>query len=161
MLQRPEHSNSCMTGSNPSSDTCQDGKQAKTTGVSKANRPKLPRPSGPPPQCPRCSADPSNTKFCYYNNYNINQPRYYCKVRVVFLYRPLSSVLGGLRHRVILGCRPASAREHVNPSARARSIVHGVYQSRRFLWRAVAAVQASVHVACVPAMFSPYEGVFL
>ena len=40
-------------------------------------RPKLPRPSEPV-DCPRCSS--ADTKFCYYNNYNIKQPRYYCKV---------------------------------------------------------------------------------
>ncbi|KAL7614470.1 dof zinc finger protein DOF5.6 [Lactuca sativa] len=28
-------------------------------------------------RCPRC--DSSNTKFCYYNNYNLTQPRYFCK----------------------------------------------------------------------------------
>ncbi|XP_031120568.1 dof zinc finger protein DOF1.6-like [Ipomoea triloba] len=27
--------------------------------------------------CPRC--DSTNTKFCYYNNYNLCQPRYFCK----------------------------------------------------------------------------------
>uniref|UniRef100_A0ACD5TV50 Uncharacterized protein n=1 Tax=Avena sativa TaxID=4498 RepID=A0ACD5TV50_AVESA len=27
--------------------------------------------------CPRCSS--MDTKFCYYNNYNINQPRHFCK----------------------------------------------------------------------------------
>ncbi|XP_071728534.1 dof zinc finger protein DOF5.8-like [Rutidosis leptorrhynchoides] len=27
--------------------------------------------------CPRCNS--SNTKFCYYNNYNLSQPRYYCR----------------------------------------------------------------------------------
>ncbi|XP_078446624.1 cyclic dof factor 1-like [Wolffia australiana] len=27
--------------------------------------------------CPRCHS--SNTKFCYYNNYNVNQPRHFCK----------------------------------------------------------------------------------
>jgi hypothetical protein len=27
--------------------------------------------------CPRCCS--KNTKFCYYNNYNLNQPRYFCK----------------------------------------------------------------------------------
>ncbi|KAL5730216.1 hypothetical protein ACHQM5_003066 [Ranunculus cassubicifolius] len=31
----------------------------------------------PPLNCPRC--DSLNTKFCYYNNYNRSQPRYYCK----------------------------------------------------------------------------------
>ncbi|KAL3536026.1 hypothetical protein ACH5RR_004487 [Cinchona calisaya] len=29
------------------------------------------------PPCPRCGS--SNTKFCYYNNYSLNQPRYFCK----------------------------------------------------------------------------------
>ncbi|KAF8402764.1 hypothetical protein HHK36_010854 [Tetracentron sinense] len=27
--------------------------------------------------CPRC--DSTNTKFCYYNNYSLTQPRYFCK----------------------------------------------------------------------------------
>jgi len=27
--------------------------------------------------CPRCNSQ--DTKFCYYNNYNINQPRHFCK----------------------------------------------------------------------------------
>ncbi|CAA6663766.1 unnamed protein product [Spirodela intermedia] len=29
------------------------------------------------PRCPRCES--SNTKFCYYNNYSLSQPRYFCK----------------------------------------------------------------------------------
>ncbi|XP_039120325.1 dof zinc finger protein 4-like [Dioscorea cayenensis subsp. rotundata] len=31
----------------------------------------------PPLKCPRCGS--SNTKFCYYNNYNLSQPRHFCK----------------------------------------------------------------------------------
>lgn len=31
----------------------------------------------PPLKCPRC--DSQNTKFCYYNNYNLSQPRHFCK----------------------------------------------------------------------------------
>ena len=33
----------------------------------------------PPPalRCPRC--DSANTKFCYYNNYSLTQPRHFCK----------------------------------------------------------------------------------
>ncbi|KAL9243243.1 hypothetical protein vseg_017155 [Gypsophila vaccaria] len=27
--------------------------------------------------CPRCNS--MDTKFCYYNNYNVNQPRYFCR----------------------------------------------------------------------------------
>ncbi|CAN4089639.1 unnamed protein product [Withania somnifera] len=29
------------------------------------------------PRCPRCGS--TNTKFCYYNNYGLTQPRYFCK----------------------------------------------------------------------------------
>ncbi|KAI6685748.1 hypothetical protein NL676_031661 [Syzygium grande] len=28
-------------------------------------------------KCPRCES--TNTKFCYYNNYSLSQPRYFCK----------------------------------------------------------------------------------
>ncbi|XP_039141007.1 dof zinc finger protein DOF5.7-like [Dioscorea cayenensis subsp. rotundata] len=28
-------------------------------------------------KCPRCNS--SNTKFCYYNNYSLSQPRHFCK----------------------------------------------------------------------------------
>lgn len=30
-----------------------------------------------PLNCPRCHS--TNTKFCYYNNYSLSQPRYFCK----------------------------------------------------------------------------------
>ncbi|GFS29965.1 Dof-type zinc finger DNA-binding family protein [Actinidia rufa] len=50
-------------------------------------RPTKPHPhshqvGAPPPEpeqlpCPRC--DSTNTKFCYYNNYNFSQPRHFCK----------------------------------------------------------------------------------
>ncbi|XP_074263693.1 dof zinc finger protein DOF1.2-like [Silene latifolia] len=31
----------------------------------------------PAPNCPRCAS--ANTKFCYYNNYSLSQPRFFCK----------------------------------------------------------------------------------
>ena len=37
---------------------------------------KLP-PPGPGLKCPRC--DSTNTKFCYFNNYSLLQPRHFCK----------------------------------------------------------------------------------
>ncbi|KAK9755213.1 hypothetical protein RND81_01G010000 [Saponaria officinalis] len=37
---------------------------------------KIPPPEGPQ-KCPRC--DSTNTKFCYYNNYSLSQPRHFCK----------------------------------------------------------------------------------
>ncbi|KAE8703641.1 F-box family protein, putative isoform 3 [Hibiscus syriacus] len=41
--------------------------------------PVLERKTRPPEQlnCPRCNS--TNTKFCYYNNYSLTQPRYFCK----------------------------------------------------------------------------------
>ncbi|KAL8476318.1 hypothetical protein ACS0TY_028840 [Phlomoides rotata] len=35
------------------------------------------KPQDPPVKCPRC--DSPNTKFCYYNNYSLTQPRHFCK----------------------------------------------------------------------------------
>ncbi|GER25440.1 DOF zinc finger protein 1 [Striga asiatica] len=35
------------------------------------------RPPAPHQNCSRCKS--SNTKFCYYNNYSVNQPRYFCR----------------------------------------------------------------------------------
>ncbi|XP_042411036.1 dof zinc finger protein DOF2.4-like [Zingiber officinale] len=37
---------------------------------------KIPQPEQPL-KCPRC--DSPNTKFCYYNNYSLSQPRHFCK----------------------------------------------------------------------------------
>ncbi|GFZ03035.1 Dof-type zinc finger DNA-binding family protein [Actinidia rufa] len=36
-----------------------------------------PNPNQQALKCPRC--DSSNTKFCYYNNYSLSQPRHFCK----------------------------------------------------------------------------------
>ncbi|KAG6429449.1 hypothetical protein SASPL_107500 [Salvia splendens] len=42
------------------------------------NSEKKPRPQKEQPlNCPRCKS--TNTKFCYYNNYSLSQPRYFCK----------------------------------------------------------------------------------
>lgn len=35
------------------------------------------RPEQAPLKCPRCES--TNTKFCYYNNYSLSQPRHFCK----------------------------------------------------------------------------------
>ncbi|KAK4370372.1 hypothetical protein RND71_009848 [Anisodus tanguticus] len=44
----------------------------------KSEQEKKPRPAEQQAQkCPRC--DSANTKFCYYNNYSLSQPRYFCK----------------------------------------------------------------------------------
>jgi hypothetical protein len=58
-------------------DESPEGEQKFSQGGSGTFRPKLPRPEGPS-KCPRCHSE--DTKFCYYNNYNIKQPRHFCKV---------------------------------------------------------------------------------
>uniref|UniRef100_A0A803NMP1 Dof zinc finger protein n=1 Tax=Cannabis sativa TaxID=3483 RepID=A0A803NMP1_CANSA len=51
-----------------------DKKQAARPQLSMGHLP----PAHPEPlPCPRC--DSINTKFCYYNNYNLLQPRHFCK----------------------------------------------------------------------------------
>ncbi|KAL9245623.1 hypothetical protein vseg_019250 [Gypsophila vaccaria] len=63
----------------------------------------------PPPQeqplkCPRC--DSSNTKFCYYNNYSLTQPRHFCKTCRRYWTR------GGALRSVPIGggCRKATKK---------------------------------------------------
>ncbi|KAI5570686.1 hypothetical protein BDE02_11G045400 [Populus trichocarpa] len=68
-------------------------------------------------KCPRC--DSSNTKFCYYNNYSLSQPRHFCKACKRYWTR------GGTLRNVPVGggCRknkrvkrPASAAEGASNS---------------------------------------------
>ncbi|XP_020592702.1 dof zinc finger protein DOF5.7-like [Phalaenopsis equestris] len=60
------------------STTLSPSSSASTIQLSSSSSPSTA--SEPPQQklrCPRC--DSSNTKFCYYNNYNLTQPRHFCK----------------------------------------------------------------------------------
>ncbi|XP_010456134.1 PREDICTED: dof zinc finger protein DOF5.3-like isoform X2 [Camelina sativa] len=56
--------------SNPTQSDDQDQKKRSAA----ATRPQPPELAL---RCPRC--DSTNTKFCYYNNYSLTQPRYFCK----------------------------------------------------------------------------------
>uniref|UniRef100_A0A7N0V005 Dof zinc finger protein n=1 Tax=Kalanchoe fedtschenkoi TaxID=63787 RepID=A0A7N0V005_KALFE len=55
-------------------------------------------------KCPRC--DSLNTKFCYYNNYNLSQPRHFCKSCRRYWTK------GGVLRNVPVGggCRKSSKR---------------------------------------------------
>ncbi|XP_010550597.1 PREDICTED: cyclic dof factor 3 [Tarenaya hassleriana] len=50
--------------------------QSESTNSQENDEKPLKKPSKILP-CPRCNS--MDTKFCYYNNYNINQPRHFCK----------------------------------------------------------------------------------
>ncbi|XP_031475734.1 dof zinc finger protein DOF3.1-like [Nymphaea colorata] len=43
----------------------------------RTTKPQFPEQEQQQLKCPRC--DSTNTKFCYYNNYNLSQPRHFCK----------------------------------------------------------------------------------
>ncbi|CAK9322674.1 unnamed protein product [Citrullus colocynthis] len=58
--------------SNPSSTTKTDEQNETSNSQEKT----LKKPDKILP-CPRCNS--MDTKFCYYNNYNVNQPRHFCK----------------------------------------------------------------------------------
>uniref|UniRef100_A0A5B7AYY6 Dof zinc finger protein n=2 Tax=Davidia involucrata TaxID=16924 RepID=A0A5B7AYY6_DAVIN len=51
------------------------------THMEEGSRPNIERKPRPQKEqalnCPRCNS--TNTKFCYYNNYSLSQPRYFCK----------------------------------------------------------------------------------
>ncbi|XP_010535577.1 PREDICTED: dof zinc finger protein DOF5.3 [Tarenaya hassleriana] len=63
-----------MSSVSPCSSNPQTQMQTHDHHQQKKQRPQPPEQSL---KCPRC--DSANTKFCYYNNYSLSQPRYFCK----------------------------------------------------------------------------------
>uniref|UniRef100_A0A8R7PYG8 Dof zinc finger protein n=1 Tax=Triticum urartu TaxID=4572 RepID=A0A8R7PYG8_TRIUA len=56
---------------------CSHGRNNKSISMSKRARlARLPHPL-PGINCPRCES--TNTKFCYFNNYSLTQPRHFCR----------------------------------------------------------------------------------
>ncbi|KAJ3686470.1 hypothetical protein LUZ61_015634 [Rhynchospora tenuis] len=71
-----------------------------------------------PVACPRCNS--TNTKFCYYNNYNLSQPRHFCKN-----CRRYWTKGGALRNIPVGGgTRKNSKRANSAPSKRPSKTVH-------------------------------------
>ncbi|XP_020228331.1 dof zinc finger protein DOF4.6 isoform X1 [Cajanus cajan] len=60
--------------------------------------------------CPRCNS--TNTKFCYYNNYSLSQPRYFCKT-----CRRYWTEGGSLRNVPVGGGSRKNKRSTSTPSA--------------------------------------------
>ncbi|XP_010533558.1 PREDICTED: dof zinc finger protein DOF1.8-like [Tarenaya hassleriana] len=54
-------------------NTCLKPTQPTQTAAERQTRPQKDQALN----CPRCNS--TNTKFCYYNNYSLTQPRYFCK----------------------------------------------------------------------------------
>ncbi|KAL7167787.1 hypothetical protein ACSBR2_038280 [Camellia fascicularis] len=64
--------------------------------------------------CPRCNS--SNTKFCYYNNYSLTQPRYFCKT-----CRRYWTEGGSLRNIPVGGGSRKNKRSSSSPSSTTTS----------------------------------------
>ncbi|GAB4824386.1 hypothetical protein Ancab_007273 [Ancistrocladus abbreviatus] len=80
---------------------------------------KIPQPEAPL-QCPRCES--TNTKFCYFNNYNLSQPRHFCKTCRRYWTR------GGALRNVPVGggCRRNSKR---GKNSRSKSPINSTYST--------------------------------
>ncbi|XP_038678930.1 dof zinc finger protein DOF4.6-like [Tripterygium wilfordii] len=64
--------------------------------------------------CPRCNS--TNTKFCYYNNYSLTQPRYFCKT-----CRRYWTEGGSLRNIPVGGSSRKNKRSSSNSSSNSSS----------------------------------------
>ncbi|RWV81150.1 hypothetical protein GW17_00057457 [Ensete ventricosum] len=60
----------------PEDGTAAAGSARSISMAERARLAKIPQPEQPL-KCPRC--DSTNTKFCYFNNYSLSQPRHFCK----------------------------------------------------------------------------------
>ncbi|URE29483.1 hypothetical protein MUK42_37618 [Musa troglodytarum] len=69
------------------------------------------------PRCPRCASCDAN--FCYYNNYSLSQPRYFCKG-----CRRYWTVGGSLRNVPLGGRSRMNRTTGAPPVARERSCTH-------------------------------------
>ncbi|KAM0961658.1 hypothetical protein FF1_021033 [Malus domestica] len=101
----------------PSADretSCKNGDQSETSSSQDKT---LKKPDKILP-CPRCNS--MDTKFCYYNNYNVNQPRHFCKNCQRYW------TAGGIMRNVPVG---AGRRKNKNSSA---SQFHHVLMSDAF-----------------------------
>ncbi|CAN6460042.1 unnamed protein product [Victoria cruziana] len=82
-------------------------------------------------KCPRC--DSSNTKFCYYNNYNLTQPRHFCKSCRRYWTKggALRNVPigGGCRKNKASGGRSAKSKAESSTNSKASSTITAVATS--------------------------------
>ncbi|KAH9612566.1 hypothetical protein KSS87_006312 [Heliosperma pusillum] len=85
ILYQAQHENNTIPSSQATPPSQSGGVDcsAPTTGsikpnsmVDRARQAQLPLPEAGL-KCPRCES--TNTKFCYFNNYNLSQPRHFCK----------------------------------------------------------------------------------
>ncbi|KAF5736103.1 DNA binding with one finger 5 family protein [Tripterygium wilfordii] len=98
-----------------------DSGESKRASTKAANQP----PEQEQLPCPRC--DSTNTKFCYYNNYNFSQPRHFCKS-----CRRYWTHGGTLRDIPVGGCTRKSAKRSRtnNHSSSSSTAVSANYEAQ-------------------------------
>ncbi|CAN6292644.1 unnamed protein product [Urochloa humidicola] len=77
IVSNPSPTSSSSTSSRSSAQQQQQQQQRSTSATSSPQGQAQAAAEQTPLRCPRCNS--SNTKFCYYNNYNLTQPRHFCK----------------------------------------------------------------------------------
>ncbi|KAL1196422.1 Dof zinc finger protein DOF5.7 [Cardamine amara subsp. amara] len=75
-------------------------------------------------KCPRCNSP--NTKFCYYNNYSLSQPRHFCKSCRRYWTR------GGALRNVPIGGGCRKTKKSIKPSSSMNTIPSSSSSSHRF-----------------------------
>lgn len=102
-------------GSIPDQAQAQAAHEVQTGHQVQTHQAKLPPPSETALKCPRCES--TNTKFCYYNNYNLSQPRHFCKTCRRYWTR------GGALRNVPVGggCRRSKKTKKSNTSTPSKS----------------------------------------
>jgi hypothetical protein len=113
-------------GVSSSTSLQQQQQQQSRPVVSMSERARLARVPLPEPgtlRCPRC--DSTNTKFCYFNNYSLSQPRHFCKACRRYWTRGGAlrnvPVGGGIRRNAKRSSSKKSSRQQVGAAAAASS----------------------------------------
>ncbi|OWM65291.1 cyclic dof factor 3-like [Punica granatum] len=81
--QEPEKPEGCLDSDNPKTPSIDEeaakpsSQKEQTCKPASGENQKAPKKPDKILPCPRCNS--MDTKFCYYNNYNVNQPRHFCK----------------------------------------------------------------------------------
>ncbi|KAJ8500332.1 hypothetical protein OPV22_010884 [Ensete ventricosum] len=104
-----------------------------------------------PVKCPRCES--TNTKFCYYNNYNLSQPRHFCRSCRRYWTK------GGVLRNVPVGggCRK-SKRSSASSSKPPPAAADKEHQRRRLSSSASRCSSESTNLAVATISAAPFPG---
>ncbi|KAF2297736.1 hypothetical protein GH714_002492 [Hevea brasiliensis] len=97
-------------------------------------------------KCPRC--DSSNTKFCYYNNYSLSQPRHFCKACKRYWTR------GGTLRNVPVGGGCRKNKRVKRPTTAVEGFSSGIMTSEANVFNPAKQIQDVVTSSSLPPNYS-------